>query len=90
MSNVTLNLHLEQERTKYIYHDRHKLIVLFPPFSPRLARASNTTIWGLEVDSGDDASVVRRRGAGSIFARGICVITVKRQPALPSHNLGSP
>ena len=30
----TENLHLEQERTKFIYQDRHKLIVLFPPFSP--------------------------------------------------------
>ena len=86
----TENLHLEQERTKFIYQDRHKLIVLFPPFFPRLARASNTTIWGLEVDAGDDASVVRRRGAGSNLAQSCCIITESGSFARPPTILGSP
>ena len=39
-----------------------KIIVLLPPVSPRLARPPTQRSGGAEVDVGDDASVVRRRG----------------------------
>ena len=71
----TENLHLEQERTKFSYHDRHKLIVLFAPFFPRLARASNTTVLGLGGGRWRYRFCPPKEGAGSILARGCCVIT---------------
>ena len=69
MNNVTENFHLEQQRTKYSY---------------QVGAASNTIIWGLEVDAGDDASVVRRR------ARAMGPGAFLHQLALPSHIDGIP
>ena len=50
------------------------LIVLFDSFFPRLARNSNTTVWGLEVDAGDTVSVVWRKGPGP-FLPGAAVLS---------------
>ena len=46
MSNVTENLHLEQERTKYIYQDRHNNNCPLSSRLPLVGVASNTTIRG--------------------------------------------
>ena len=85
----TENLHLEQERTKFSYHDRHKLIVLFAPFFPRLARASNTMVCGMEVDAGDTASVVCRMGPGP-FLPGAAVLSQRAEARFAIRYIGVP
>jgi hypothetical protein len=55
--------YLEQERTKYVYQDRHNNNCPLSSRLPQVGVASNTQMsGGAEVDVGDDASVVRRRG----------------------------
>ena len=80
----TENLHLEQERTKFSYQDRHNLNCPLCSILPQVGA-------GLQHD-GLGAGGGRWRyhfcrpeeGAGSILARGCCVITVS------SSSLGHP
>ena len=68
---------------------RMAIIVRLPPVSPRLARSPTRRSGGAEVDMGDDASVVRRRGR--VMGPGASyVITMTRQLAKSSHIGGVP
>ena len=60
---MSQNLYLEQEKLNTFTRTDITVIALSPPILPQVGVASNTQMsGGAEVDMGDDASVVRRRG----------------------------